>query len=578
MESGLLPEVADSKSPSTRRSLRRVLYSQNPFYLLSVCFVLHGTGIWYRENAQTHSPWILTGIIAGYIVMMAGVGFAIVKWGRVWDDARSILLILLALFLELGMTADEVIIGDRATGRAMALVAWLVSAFVSEFILLGLRIRLKALYRIPFHLLLALVLLYPMAIVRGDYPHNAEQNNWIILLFSVIAAGILLMLVPAIRRGATYVKDNGTPWLWPLYPWSLFVFLIAIVSFRSYALCLSFDPVLDVSWAAALQLQNCFGGIYLVPILLAVSVLCLEGHLSTGSISIRRVGLLLPFLAIYLAWPGRNDGTLYIRVVEQVTQQFASPLWLTVSLAVFVLSCAMIRGVRSSEVALSTSLVLLAFLGPDQSAFRSLNDPSQVPLIFAAVIQVWAGWRRRASVKVFAGMLCCVVLTRSLIPASDRLLLDVTSWYLTLAAALTAGLSMNDSFARFLRHVAAWMLMASCLVAPFSSRLGLPEMDRLQTVLHMVGVSVVSFILSWRIRQAPFHAAALVNGGVTTTVGAIRMVQVLLRLPGGKGILWALGGLLWFGMAALISARKAGARFPFRRLVKATQEQSTSND
>ena len=76
------------------------------------------------------------------------------------------------------------------------------------------------------------------------------------------------------------------------------MFLTTIVLFRLYALCLSFDPVLDASLAAALELQNSFGGIYLVPIVLAISVLCLEGHVSTASQPVRRIGLLLPFVAI----------------------------------------------------------------------------------------------------------------------------------------------------------------------------------------------------------------------------------------------------------------------------------------
>lgn len=562
MEPGQLPDVTPGRSVTARRSLRRMLYSQNPFYLLSVCFVLHGTGIWYRANSQTHSPWILTGIISAYIVMMAGVGFSIVKWGKVWDDARSILLILLALFLELGMTADDVMIGDRATGRAMALVAWLVSVCVSEFILVGLGIRLKLLYRVPFHLLLGLILLYPIAIVQGDYPHNVEQNCWSIFLFSPIAAGILLTLVPAIRRGARYVKDNGTPWLWPLFPWSLFVFLITVVLFRSYALCLSFDPVLDVSWNAALELENSFGGIYFVPIILAVSVLCLEGFLSTGNHSVRRAGLLLPFSAIYLAWPGINDSTLYLQFVDQFTEQLAAPVWLATMLAIVLLTYAMLRRIRSSEIALSASLVLFAFLQPAGSGFRSFSDPSQIPLILAASMQVWAGWRQKASVKVFAGLLCCIVVIRSLIPTSDVLTRDIVSWYLSLAAVLFVGLTMKDWFADFLRQLAGLMLTATCLAPPILVWMNLLDIGSFHAAGHMIGATVASFVLSWMTQGQPFRTVAVVNSSAITLAGSLKLIQFLIRLPGGKGILWALGGLLWLVMAAVISARKAGVPLP----------------
>jgi hypothetical protein len=555
-----------------------MLYSQNPFYLLSVCCVLHGTGIWYRANAATSSPWILTGIIGAYILMMAITGFSIVKWGRVWDDARSILLILLALFLELGMTADDVIIGDRATGQVMTLVAWLISAAVSEFILLGLRIRLRVLYRIPFHLLLALMLLYPIAIVRGEYPHNVEYNNWIIFLFSPLAAGILLSLVPAIRRGASYVKDNGTPWVWPLFPWSLFVFLTTIVLFRLYALCLSFDPVLDASLAAALELQNSFGGIYLVPIVLAISVLCLEGHVSTASQPVRRIGLLLPFVAIYLAWPELADGGVAQSFVDQMTEQVASPIWLTTVLACVVLTYALIRRIRSSEIALSASLVLFAFVSPIESGLRSVSDPWWLPLILAAAIQVGSGWQRRESVRVFAGLLCCVVTVRSLLHSTDDYSLEIISWYLTLAVVLLVGLAMKDAFAEFLRSVAGFMLMASCLVAPFMAWFGFTELSTFEMARHMVGATCLSLLLGWRTGQLPFRTAAIVDGTATVLGGTVRLIQNLLRQPGGRGILWTLGGLLWFAMAAVISARKAGLPIAIPAWLRAHKPDAESSD
>jgi intracellular septation protein A len=546
-----------------RRTVRQMLYSQNPFYLLSVCFVLHGSGIWYRANSHSHSPWILSGIIAAYIFMMAGAGFSIVKWGKVWDDARSILLILLALFLELGMTADDVIIGDRAMGQIMALAAWLFSAAVSEFILIGLGIRLRTLYRIPFHLLLAVILLYPIVIVQGEYLHDAAQNNLTIFLFSPIVAAILLSLVPAIRQGASYVKDNGTPWAWPLFPWSLFVFLTAIAVFRLYALCLSFDPVLDVSWSAALELQNSFSGVYLVPILLAVSVLCLEGYLSTDSQGARRVGLMLPFLAILLAAPEivkSGDVTLSGRFIEQVTTDFASPVWITTLASCSILFYAMFHRVKSSDIALSASLVLFAFLSPKESDFRSLGDAASFPILIAAAIQVFAGWQRRSSLQVFGGLLCLVVVGLTLLRIEDRFSQILVTWYLTLAAVLVVGLSMNDLFAFAMRSLGGLMLITCCGLPAILAWYGYWDLTVFPMTMHVLGATAISLILSWRTRERSFQAAAFVGCSATVISGSVRLVRFLISHPGGKGILWAVGGLLWFAMAAVISARKAGLR------------------
>ena len=55
----------ENARPSSRpvgdyaRSITRLVYTQNPFYLLSVAFVLHSTRLWYRQGAGPFDPWPL---------------------------------------------------------------------------------------------------------------------------------------------------------------------------------------------------------------------------------------------------------------------------------------------------------------------------------------------------------------------------------------------------------------------------------------------------------------------------------------------------------------------------------------
>src|SRR5436190_1418534 len=157
----------DARAPSLARSIARLLYTQNPFYLLSVAFVLHSTRLWYREGAGPFDPWPLMAIIGGYILLAAVTGFLLVRFGKVWDDARSIFLILLLLFVELSLTFDGLLISQPATGRALLATGLVLAAVVSEGLMIGLRIRMPVLYRVPYHLILALLFLYPLAIVTG---------------------------------------------------------------------------------------------------------------------------------------------------------------------------------------------------------------------------------------------------------------------------------------------------------------------------------------------------------------------------------------------------------------------------
>ena len=95
---GLPVEVrAPHSDPFDPRRFVRLLYSQNPFYVLSVCFMLHGTGLWFRDARGEFSPWPLMGLICGYVLLVAAAGFVIVRLWKVWNDARSIFLILLLI-------------------------------------------------------------------------------------------------------------------------------------------------------------------------------------------------------------------------------------------------------------------------------------------------------------------------------------------------------------------------------------------------------------------------------------------------------------------------------------------------
>jgi hypothetical protein len=86
-----------------------LLYTHNPFYLLSTAFVLHGSARWMQAASQVggYDSWLLIGLVAGYVLMMAATAAVIVRAGMVWEDARSILLLVPALFFELSLTFDD---------------------------------------------------------------------------------------------------------------------------------------------------------------------------------------------------------------------------------------------------------------------------------------------------------------------------------------------------------------------------------------------------------------------------------------------------------------------------------------
>ena len=344
------------------RRAARLIYTHNPFYLLSVAFVLHSTRLWLNNHAWPYDPWPLMFIIGGYILLVAIVGCLVIRFARTWDDARSIFLILLLLFVELSLTFDPVVVAQPRLGMVLLLIGWTLTVAVSEGLLWGLRIRLPLFYRVPYHLMLALLFLYPSLIVAG-FQAGTFSAIWMIWAFSPVASLVLLTLLPAIRRGAEYVHHNGTPWNWPWFPWGLFGFLAMCLGIRAYALTLSFDSVLTQGFREAMQLHSAFAPFFLVPLVWAAGVLLLEAGLVARNRRLQRVALIIPFVACLLACAYPNLSVPAADFLRRFTERLGAPLWLSAWAALIFFNYAWLRGARQALGGIIASLTMVAAIG-----------------------------------------------------------------------------------------------------------------------------------------------------------------------------------------------------------------------
>jgi len=127
------PVAVSVLKQSMFQRLLRYLYAGNPFYLLSVCFVFHGTAAWFQSDAAIHNPWPLMGLISTYVVALAVTAFVIVRFGNVWDDARSIFVIVLILFVEMSLCFDDVLSIFPAVGKPLLLLGLLLAMCVTAY-------------------------------------------------------------------------------------------------------------------------------------------------------------------------------------------------------------------------------------------------------------------------------------------------------------------------------------------------------------------------------------------------------------------------------------------------------------
>src|SRR6516164_9631719 len=179
----------------------RWVCTKNPFYVLSAGLFLAGLWMSFGDPAEDEDTWALMAGLAGYTLLLAVTACLLIRYGHVWDDVRTVLLLVVLMFLATSVTFDEVLIIDPVRGFVCYLGGFLFAILVSEAVLAGIGLRLPALFRVPYYLILALFFLYPLALrplVDSDWP-RWENLMWGLFLFSSVAGLVFLTLLPAIR-------------------------------------------------------------------------------------------------------------------------------------------------------------------------------------------------------------------------------------------------------------------------------------------------------------------------------------------------------------------------------------------
>ena len=568
------PHPPAQNPPGLFRQVSRFLYTQNPFYLLSVAFVLYSTRLWYREGAGPFNPWPLMGIICGYIVLAAAVGFVLVRFGKVWDDARSIFLILLLLFIELSLTFDSVLVSQPATGRALLAIGLSLAVVVSEGLLIGLRIRLPLLYRIPYHLFLALLFLYPLAIVTG-LGDDTRAAVWRIYLFSPATGAVLLTLLPAIRRGPQYVAQTGTPWHWPWFPWCLFGFLTICAGLRAYALSLSFDTVLMQKLSDAMRLETAFGLYFLVPMLLAVALLLLEAGIVIKRSGIQYLALLIPFVCLFLSITPHFGSAPYTDFLDRFIVRVGSPLWHCAIASLAFFAYARLRQVRLAGESFWGALLIAACISRTTVDLASAVAPQMWALSFTAIVQGAVGLCGRQSWRVFTAAICALAAVRSdFLSGADPLLKDVLPLHLAGIVILSVSAIYDDAFARGLRWVGVPMLVTAATCAAGFPAQYAAEVPYWGAPVYGAAVVATTFVYAYGTGSPAYFFAGLANTSLLTGRLLFELAGLLKRLFAWEGAAWFVWGIVWFVVGVLISAWKAGLAGRLARFVPRSRRQA----
>lgn len=556
--------------------LLSLLYVHNPFYLISACLFVFGlkllfragdTSVLFQRGSVAYiEPWGLLGALAGITILMAVTAILIVRLGKVWEDARSLVLIVLLMLLAISISSDELVnvLSDKENSlRHLAMLFGLGTSFallIGELLIRGLPIRLPGCYRVPLYGFLILFFTWPAILLPEVTSLSMPTTRWLIVAFPLLAGVLTLTLIPAVRQGSAAVKQNGTPWGWPLFPWTPFVFIALAVCFRSFSLTMSFDPLTNSGhyW------DTTFGVYQLVPFLLAVLTILLEisiveklPRLQRG-VMLGAPGLLLlayPWLVPWSRLPG------YTAFTYAVVDELASPVFLTLIGLALLYSWAWWMGVKHAEAGVFGIVLLTTMIGPDAFGHRTwqLGEYySWWPLLALATIQVAIGIRRRHSFRAFAGLLVSIFVGTRVIPD----VAGIFGWesfiglHLLLAVTIAVGLSFTDGFAEFLKEIGApcvSMAMLSGQILLYQSHAG-----PLRMTGYAVAMTVLPFTLAWLLHNRDYLTFALLHCAVGVLAGLCFGVYMFLQTTLPPGIKPVILAVTSFVVAVFISVLKSG--------------------
>ena len=541
----------------------RWLCTHNPFYFISALLMLYAVRSGYGEqNIGAINCWLMMGVLAGYTLVLAVIGVLIVRFGKVWDDARSILLLLLLLFLAVSVSADDLFVKmeSPAGGAGLLGCGFLFSVAVMLFTLRGAGIRLGAAYLIPFTLFLGLFYVMPWWCSPELNPRPEPRNvDWAVFLFPQIAALLCLTLLPAVRLGRAYTAKSGTPWPWPLFPWTAFGMIATAVVLRSYALVMAYSPT-GVIWTApdsrfGIVLDTIWRPYFLVPFALAILLLVFEAGMKSGNARLIRRTLLAAPCLMLLAWPWYQTSVM-LGFLIRLTVTFASPVWIGACLVTAFYAWATLRRANGAGFGLLGSTLLFSVISPRTIGVATLPVVNPWPFLVVGLVIAAIGLRRNSSAITLAAVSLMTVAAWFLLPQTPLADFRMTACYHALfVTVLVLSLIHRDALSSLLRQAGAMLIPLTALLAlmaPAAADIPLPW-----RLLYVAILTIIGFVCAYASHSRAYWTSFCGTGfllGYGLTLGGYRQASAAFGKQAVTAFSWSCGTLL---IGLLISAYKA---------------------
>jgi hypothetical protein len=536
--------------PSPALSWWQVLYNHNPFYVISALLTLYGLHVSFADGLDPTQGWLLMRLLAGYTLLLAAAAILIVRYGKVWEDARTLVLLVALLMIAMSASFDRVCLDDSRLGARFLLAGFLFSLALCELTIRGLQVRLPWSYRGPSYAAMAILFAYPPYLGHLSLDDQERKMAWLVLGLPTLLAAVTLLLVPAMRRRGVDLRRNGTPWPWPWYPMSWFVILAVGGVLRAFSLGISFEK--EKGFSSGLQFYA------FIPLLLAATLLWVEGSRPRNPWR-SALGVGLPIFMLLFALPGYHTSAAqtYYRMLLQST--IGSPLqiasWLTATYFAYL----WLRRVAGAEGGLLATLAVLSWAGPDTVSLDTLAPLQPIPAAAMGLLLLGRGVWLNSSFRV-AAFIGYALLGASILLHGTPFTMagGYLPWHLFVLAFLSLGLVYRDEFAKWIAEASPSLLVVCATVALLLNRYLFPTAPPAVNALLALLLASIAAVYWRRQRQTP-NLVALAVCLLSAVTSALE--QFLLRsdaLMLLKGRRWLALGVGCFAAGLLISLIKGG--------------------
>ena len=111
-----------------------------------------------------------------------------IRAGKLWDDLRSLLIVIVMMFMTMAMSGDDTLASNPGKGAIGCLGGLLFAVIVTETILRTIRLSLPGWYRAAYYLILALMFLYPIVLIPLVSDPDSPRLQWALFGFPLLWA------------------------------------------------------------------------------------------------------------------------------------------------------------------------------------------------------------------------------------------------------------------------------------------------------------------------------------------------------------------------------------------------------